>query len=281
MELWYIQDYINEYKMGLKVKETIFQGKTRFQEITILDTYLYGRVLLLDGIAQLSEKDEFMYHEMLVHVPMFSHPYPEKVLIIGGGDGGASREVLKHPVKEVTLVDIDEGVVEVCQQYLPQLGKWDDPRLTVLIDDARRYLFSTSEVFDVIIMDSTDPLPRGVAQPLFTPEFFTQAFHHLSPQGIIVSQMEPPFFDVDRVKNLWRSFDTFPIVSLYWGLVPTYPGGVWSYIIASKSPDPRQQKRLPDFPTRYYSPSIHQAAFILPPFLEEMLETREDKEDIS
>ncbi|HPU08721.1 MAG TPA: polyamine aminopropyltransferase [Candidatus Atribacteria bacterium] len=278
MELWYIQDYINEYKMGLKVKETIFQGKTRFQEIAILDTYLYGRTLLLDGIVQLSEKDEFMYHEMLVHVPMFSHPHPEKVLIIGGGDGGASREVLKHPVKEVTLVDIDEGVIEVCQKYFPQLGKWDDARLTVLIEDARQYVFSTSEVFDVIIMDSTDPLPRGVAEPLFTPEFFAQAFRCLSPQGIMVSQMEPPFFDVDRVQKLWKGFGAFPIVNLYWGLVPTYPGGIWSYVIASKSPDPREQKRLPSFPTRYYSPAIHQAAFVLPPFLEEMLKKQKEDE---
>ena len=282
MELWYIQDYINEYKMGLKVKETIFQGKTRFQEITILDTYLYGRVLLLDGIAQLSEKDEFMYHEMLVHVPMFSHPNPEKVLIIGGGDGGTSREVLKHPGKEVTLVDIDEGVIEVCQRYFSQLGRWDDPRLTVLIEDACQYISSTSEVFDVIIMDSTDPLPHGVAEPLFSPEFFEQAFHHLSPQGIMVSQMEPPFFDVDRVKKLWEGFNVFPIVKLYWGLVPTYPGGIWSYVIASKSQDPRQQERVPDFPTRYYSPAIHQAAFVLPSFLEEMLENQKrDEENFS
>ncbi|HXL02664.1 MAG TPA: polyamine aminopropyltransferase [Candidatus Atribacteria bacterium] len=282
MELWYIQDYINEYKMGLKVKETIFQVKTSFQEITILDTYLYGQVLLLDGIAQLSEKDEFMYHEMLVHVPMFSHPHPEKVLIIGGGDGGASREVLKHPVKELTLVDIDEGVIEVCQKYFPHLGKWDDPRLTVLIEDARQYISSTSEVFDVIIMDSTDPLPQGVAEPLFTPEFFAQAFHRLSPQGIIVSQMEPPFFDADRVKKLCEGLKVFPIVNLYWGLVPTYPGGIWSYVIASKSPDPRQQQRLPDFPTRYYSPGIHQAAFVLPPFLEDMLKNqKKDKGNFS
>jgi len=174
----------------------------------------------------------------LVHVPMFSHPNPEKVLIIGGGDGGASREVLKHPVKEVTLVDIDEGVIEVCQRYFSQLGRWDDPRLTVLIEDACQYISSTSEVFDVIIMDSTDPLPHGVAEPLFSPEFFEQAFHHLSPQGIMVSQMEPPFFDVDRVKKLWEGFNVFPIVKLYWGLVPT---GAMSLLLNLKIPGDRKE----------------------------------------
>ena len=139
-------------------------------------------------------------------------------------------------------------MIEVCQRYFSQLGRWDDPRLTVLIEDACQYISSTSEVFDVIIMDSTDPLPHGVAEPLFSPEFFEQAFHHLSPQGIMVSQMEPPFFDVDRVKKLWEGFNVFPIVKLYWGLVPTYPGGIWSYVIASKSQDPRQQERVLIFP---------------------------------
>jgi len=127
MELWYVQNYIENYQMALKVKETLFVGRTKFQEIAIIDTYLYGKVLLLDGIVQTTEKDEFMYHEMLVHPAMVTHPHPRKVFIVGGGDGGAAREVLKHPVEEVVLVDIDEGVIELCQKYFPQLGRWDRP----------------------------------------------------------------------------------------------------------------------------------------------------------
>lgn len=270
MELWYVQNYIENYQMALKVRETLYVGRTGFQEIAVVDTYLFGRVLLLDGIVQTTEKDEFMYHEMLVHPAMVTHPSPRRVFIVGGGDGGASREVLKHSVDEVVLVDIDEGVIEVCQKYFPQLGRWNDPRLQVNIGDAAEYIAKTEEIFDVIIMDSTDPIPRGVAEPLFSPKFYQDAFAHLSPDGILVSQMEPPFFEEERVKKLWKHLGVFPILRLYWGLVPTYPGGVWSYIIASKKYDPAKAGRELPFPTRYYSPAIHQAAFVLPPFLKEM-----------
>lgn len=270
MELWYVQNYIENYQMALKVRETLFVGQTRFQEIAVIDTYLYGKVLLLDGIVQTTEKDEFMYHEMLVHPAMVTHPHPRKVCIVGGGDGGAAREVLKHPVERVVLVDIDEGVIEVCQKYFPELGNWEDPRLEVRIGDAAEYIAETEEIFDVIIMDSTDPVPKGVAEPLFSTEFYERAYAHLSPEGVLVSQMEPPFFDPERVKKLWKHLSVFPVLRLYWGLVPTYPGGVWSYVIASKKHDPAQSGRDLAFPTRYYSARVHQAAFVLPVFLEEM-----------
>lgn len=269
MELWYIQNYLKDFEVGLRVKETLFVGKSRFQEIAVVDTYLYGKVLLLDGIVQLSEKDEFMYHEMLVHPAMVTHPEPKKVFIIGGGDGGAVREVLKHPVEEVVLVDIDEEVIEVCQKFFPHLAPWNDPRLRIVIDDATRYI-TTAPSFDVIIMDSTDPFPRGVAEPLFSPQFFDEVYRHLTESGVFVSQMEPPFFEEERVEKLWGYLRNFPILRLYWGMVPTYPGGVWSYILASKKEDPSVAKRVLPFTTRYYSPKVHQAAFTLPVFLEEM-----------
>jgi len=275
MELWYFQNYIENYQMGLKVKETLFCGKTRFQEIAILDTYLYGKTLILDGIVQTTEKDEFMYHEMLVHPAMCVHPEPKKVFIIGGGDGGASREVLKHPVEEVQLVDIDEGVIELCKRYFPELGNWEDPRLNVLVEDATQFIKESDQIFDVIIMDSTDPIPKGVAEPLFSRDFFKQVFEHLSPQGLFVSQIEPPFFEPERVRKLWENLSMFPIVKVYWGLVPTYPGGVWTYVIGSKSLDPQKPLRTPDFPTRYYSPEVHQAAFTLPVFFEKLLGGKE------
>ncbi|MEN3185519.1 MAG: polyamine aminopropyltransferase [Atribacterota bacterium] len=269
MELWYVQNYLKDFEVGLRVRETIFVGKSRFQEIAVVDTYLYGKVLLLDGIVQLSEKDEFMYHEMLVHPAMVTHPEPKRVFIIGGGDGGAAREVLKHPVEEVVMVDIDEEVIEVCRKFFPNLAPWNDPRLKVIVDDATRYITTASQ-FDVIIMDSTDPFPRGVAEPLFSPQFFEEVYQHLTASGVFVSQMEPPFFEEERVEKLWRYLRCFPILRLYWGMVPTYPGGVWSYIFASKKEDPVGVERNLPFPTRYYSSKIHQAAFVLPVFLEEL-----------
>jgi len=256
--------------MGLKVKETLFVGKSPLQEIAVIDTCLYGKILLLDGVVQLSERDEFMYHEMLVHPAMVTHPHPERVCIVGGGDGGAAREVLRHPVSEVVLVDIDAEVIEVCRKYFPQVGSWDDPRLQVVVDDAVKYIARCKTQFDVIIMDSTDPFPRGVAESLFSKEFFRDAYDHLTEEGVLVSQMEPPFFDRERVEMLWRNLDVFPLLRLYWGMVPTYPGGVWSYILASKKNDPLTSMKPLPFPTRYYSQAIHQAAFTLPVFLEEM-----------
>lgn len=269
MELWYYEDYIHNYRLGLRVKETLFSGKSRFQDIQIIDTYLYGKTLLLDGIVQTTEKDEFMYHEMLVHPAMVTHPDPRKVMIVGGGDGGASREILKYPVHEVTLVDIDAMVIEVSRKYLPQLGDWDNPRLEVRIEDAVQYLATTPERFDVIVMDSTDPFPSGVAETLFSRSFFQNAYGHLSDDGVLVSQIEPPFFEPERVQKYWKNLEMFPIVKVYWGLVPTYPGGVWTYVIASKKYDPETSGKDLPFPTRYYTRQIHPAAFVLPPFMQE------------
>lgn len=272
MSLWYVQDYLDHYQMSLEVKESLFMGKSEFQEIMVIETYLYGKALLLDGIVQTTEKDEFMYHEMLVHPAMVTCLSPSKVLIVGGGDGGASREVLKHPVDKVVLVDIDQQVIEICQKFFPQLGKWDDSRLEVIIGDAATFLTTTQDTFDVIIMDSTDPLPAHVAEPLFTQDFFDLAYERLAPGGVLVSQMEPPFFQPERVAELWKRLKSFPLVYLYWGLVPTYPGGVWNYVVASKKNNPTLPRKKLPFTTRYYSDSIHQAAFVLPPFLQVLVE---------
>jgi spermidine synthase len=163
MALWYYEDYIPHYRLGLEIKETLFLGNSPYQKIQVIDSYLYGKVLLLDDIVQTTEKDEFMYHEMLIHPALLTHPQPEKILIVGGGDGGASREVLKHPVKKVKLVDIDAAVIEVSRKYLPKLGNWNDRRLEVLVEDAVKYLALSDEIYDVIVMDSTDPLPSGTA----------------------------------------------------------------------------------------------------------------------
>jgi len=271
MALWYYEDYIPHYHLGLEIKETLFLGNSPYQRIQVVDSYLYGKVLLLDDIVQTTEKDEFMYHEMLIHPALLTHPQPEKVLIVGGGDGGASREVLKYPVKKVKLVDIDAAVIEVSRKFLPELGNWNDQRLEVLVEDAVKYLALSEEIFDVIVMDSTDPLPSGVAEPLFSKDFFQSVYDHLNEDGVLVSQIEPPFFQPEREQRHWESLNMFPLVKIYWGLVPTYPGGIWTYMIASKGKDPSTSFKKLSFSTRYYTPEIHQAAFVLPPFMQERL----------
>ena len=271
MALWYYEDYIPHYRLGLEIKETLFLGNSPYQKIQVIDSYLYGKVLLLDDIVQTTEKDEFMYHEMLIHPALLTHPQPEKILIVGGGDGGASREVLKHPVKKVKLVDIDAAVIEVSRKYLPKLGNWNDRRLEVLVEDAVKYLALSEEIFDVIVMDSTDPLPSGTAEPLFSKDFFQSAYDHLSDNGVLVSQIEPPFFQPEREQRHWESLKMFPLVKIYWGSVPTYPGGIWTYMIASKGRDPETSFKKLLFSTRYYTPEIHRAAFVLPPFMQERL----------
>lgn len=271
MALWYYEDYIPHYRLGLEIKETLFLGNSPYQKIQVIDSYLYGKVLLLDDIVQTTEKDEFMYHEMLIHPALLTHPQPEKILIVGGGDGGASREVLKHPVKKVKLVDIDAAVIEVSRKYLPKLGNWNDRRLEVLVEDAVKYLALSDEIYDVIVMDSTDPLPSGTAEPLFSKDFFQSAYDHLSDNGVLVSQIEPPFFQPEREQRHWESLKMFPLVKIYWGLVPTYPGGIWTYVIASKGRDPETSFKKLLFSTRYYTPEIHRAAFVLPPFMQERL----------
>ena len=271
MALWYYEDYIPHYRLGLEIKETLFLGNSQYQKIQVVVSYLYGKVLLLDDIVQTTEKDEFMYHEMLIHPALLTHPQPEKILIVGGGDGGASREVLKHPVKKVKLVDIDAAVIEVSRKYLPKLGNWNDRRLEVLVEDAVKYLALSDEIYDVIVMDSTDPLPSGTAEPLFSKDFFQSAYDHLSDNGVLVSQIEPPFFQPEREQRHWESLKMFPLVKIYWGLVPTYPGGIWTYMIASKGRDPETSFKKLLFSTRYYTPEIHRAAFVLPPFMQERL----------
>jgi spermidine synthase len=208
---------------------------------------------------------------MLIHPALLTHPQPEKILIVGGGDGGASREVLKHPVKKVKLVDIDAAVIEVSRKYLPKLGNWNDRRLEVLVEDAVKYLALSDEIYDVIVMDSTDPLPSGTAEPLFSKDFFQSAYDHLSDNGVLVSQIEPPFFQPEREQRHWESLKMFPLVKIYWGLVPTYPGGIWTYMIASKGRDPETSFKKLLFSTRYYTPEIHRSAFVLPPFMQERL----------
>ncbi|RMD54368.1 MAG: polyamine aminopropyltransferase, partial [Nitrospirae bacterium] len=200
MELWIDENHEDLIRIGLKVIRTLYREHSKYQEILIVETVGFGRVLLLDGVIQTTEGDEFFYHEMLVHVPLFSHPEPENLLVIGGGDGGAVREALKHSsIKRVVHVEIDEKVVEACKIYLPGLS-YDDERVELNIADGVDYVKKTKETFDIVIIDSTDPV--GPAKALFEYDFYKSLSSILSDRGVIALQSESPIFHKDFIGEI-------------------------------------------------------------------------------
>ncbi len=267
MEFWFSERQTEHLELSFQVRESLLVEETPFQQLAVLDTYQYGRMLVLDGAVQTTEGDEFIYHEMITHVPLTAHPRPQEVLVIGGGDGGTVREILKHPeVKRVCLVEIDDRVVTAARRFLPDLSRaLDDPRAEVIIADGAEHVRAMRGRWDVIIVDSTDPV--GPAVKLFQPEFYRSVHDALIPEGLFVTQSKSPFFDwqlIREVLGVVRSF--FPVALLYTAAIPTYPSGLWSFVLGSKIHHPLEfhKSRAEKLETRYYSPEIHQAAFVLP-----------------
>lgn len=273
MELWLVESHTPGYSVNWKVNRTLHHEKTPFQELEVLDTEEMGRVLVLDGNIQVTERDEFIYHEMIAHVPLFTHPRPQEVLVIGGGDGGTVREVLKHSGTRVDLVEIDEKVIQASKKYLPQMGSaLDDPRATVMVGDGIRYVAECEKQYDVIIIDSSDPI--GPAVGLFGEEFYRNTHRILKADGILVAQTESPFFN----KNLLAEVNQvlkgiYPLVRVFLTCIPCYIAGFWTFTIASKRYDPLGEFRRDGagFDNLYYTPEVHRAAFVLPPFIRSIL----------
>jgi spermidine synthase len=275
--VWFTELHQNRVGLTIKIKQLLYSGESPFQRIDILDTYEFGKMLVLYGSIMITEKDEFVYHEMLGHVPMFTHPAPKEVLVIGGGDGGTVREVLKHPqVERVTLVEIDEMVVRKSQEYFPEVaGKLSDPRARLLFEDGEKYLASTQEKFDIILCDASDPI--GPAEVLFQKDFHQMAYDKLTEDGIFVTQSESPFFHQRTLRKMYENLNKiFPLVRVYWAYIPTYPSAIWSFTLCSKKYDPlqdfdeaRYQKVSPV--TKYYNEGIQRAAFVLPTFIRQTL----------
>lgn len=270
-ELWLTEDSSEGLRLSLKVTDVLHRERTPWQDILVVDTPEYGRTLMMDGAFQLTERDEFCYSEMMAHVPLCAHRNPKRVLIVGGGDGAILREVLRHEcVERCTLVDIDERVIAVSKQYLPTVGcALDDPRADVRCMDAMKYIRESGDKFDVVITDSTDPV--DFAAGLFQSPFYTDIKNVLNPGGMFVELTESPFTDTalmrQAVEHMRR---VFPIVKMYWGAVPTYPSGMWTYGIASLEDDPAEPVRGAEG-TKWYSGAIHRASFVLPPFLKELI----------
>ena len=265
------------YTQRFEITRVIHRATTDFQELLIFETPRFGRVLILDGIVQTTEADEFAYHEMMVHVPIFAHGGVGRVLIIGGGDGGCLREVLRHnSVERVTMVEIDLGVIESCRAHLPSLsaGAFDDPRLDLRIGDGCAHIRDTEEKYDLIVVDSTDPIGPGEA--LFTQAFFSDCQKSLTSAGVVVNQTGVPFMQArELTATVSRLRQVFADAAVYLVTVPTYVGGHMALAWGCEDPAVRQtgSAQLGErfsgsgLETRYYTPAVHEAAFALPPFI--------------
>lgn len=272
----------SETKVGLKIKANLYSDKSPHQKIEIFDTFSFGRILVLDGIFQTSEKDEFIYHEMLCHLPMFYHSSPKKVLIIGGGDGGSLEEILKHPIEKVWMVEIDEKVIEVSKKYLSSISKgaFKSNRAEVIVEDGLEFVKKYKNFFDVIILDLSDPF--GPAQKLISLNFYNNVKKALKKNGIVSVQSGSLTVQLELVAIIYQRLKKiFPFVIVHRACVPLYQAGEYSFTSASNlnleklnlAKIKREFNKL-SLKTKYYSPEIHQSSRILPPFLKDLLNTK-------
>lgn len=280
MDFWFSEMQTPNVKLSIRIDRQLYSGKSEFQRIDVFDSPEFGRFLTLDGYMMLTEKDEFIYHEMITHVPMAVHPKVRDVLVIGAGDGGVIRELARYPeIEHIDMVEIDPLVVEVCKKYLPQTAcRLDDPRLSIHYEDGVRFVRDKHDKYDLIIVDSTDPF--GPGEGLFTREFYGSCFHALREDGIMVNQHESPFYDEDALacqRAHKRIVESFPISRVYQAHIPTYPSGHWLFGFASKKYHPLRDLNetrwnMRGIKTRYYTTTLHKGAFYIPAYVEELLE---------
>ncbi len=284
MEAWFLEDQTDDFGIRIRIKSILHCEFSDYQEIVVYDTFEFGKMLVLDKATMFTEKNEFVYHEMLGLVPLFAHKKPENILIIGGGDGGVIRECLKNPfVKHIDLVEIDKKVIEVSKKFFPEVAfGLDDKRVKIIPEDGIEFVKRIKlngredEKYDVILVDSTDPI--GFAEGLFRRDFYESVAGSLKDDGIFAAQTESPFFNEDLIKDIGGVISKiYDKSSLYCANVPIYPGGLWSFTIGSKKYDPKvinESYKGFDFDRhnfKYYSPEIHAASFVLPNFARDIL----------
>lgn len=274
MELWFTEKQTEHFGITARIVRTHHTEQTEFQKLDMVETAEFGNMLILDGMVMTTQKDEFVYHEMVTHPALNTHPNPKHVLVVGGGDGGAIREVLKHPsVEKAVLVEIDGKVIECSKKYLPEIaGKLDDPRVEVLVDDGFMHIHNHKNAYDVIMVDSTEPV--GPAAKLFERGFYQGIYEALKDEGIFVAQTDNPWFKGDLIKKVFADVkEIFPITRLYTANIPTYPSGLWTFTLGSKKYDPLQVKveEIKELDTKYYTPELHHAAFVLPRFVRDLV----------
>ncbi|MGX8835431.1 polyamine aminopropyltransferase [Amedibacillus sp. YH-ame6] len=277
-DLWYSEYHTKNVKFSMRLKKQLHSFQSPFQQIDVFDTYEFGRVLTLDGVIMLTEKDEFIYHEMITHVAMASNPNIKKILIIGAGDGGTIKRLCAYPyVEQMDVVEIDQDVVRISKEYFPSLASsFDDSRVHLYFEDGLRFVRNVENMYDLIIVDSTDPF--GPGEGLFTKEFYGNCFNALKEQGILINQMESPYYqdDAQAMKRAFRCIKSrFPIALAYQAHIPTYPSGHWMFGFASKHCTPfdsiEEWEKL-GIVCEYYTTKLHRGCFALPRYVEIMLE---------
>lgn len=284
MELWFSERHTEDVKHSLRVNKHLFSKKTEYQQIDIFDTYEFGRVLSLDGNVMLTERDEFIYDEMITHIPMAVHRNAKDILVIGAGDGGVVKELTRYAtVERIDLVEMDGEVIDACRKYLPEnASKLNDDRVHIFFDNALRFIRRCKEEYDLIIVDSNDP--HGPSECFFTREFYGICFNALREDGIMVNQQGSPFYKHDAEamqRSHKRIVNTFPISRVYQAHIPTYAAGYWLFGFASKKYHPiidfdAEKWKALHLQTKYYTPKLHEGSFYLPAYLEGMLEEVEE-----
>ena len=286
MELWFSEFHAPDVKHSIRVNRHLYSQHSSYQQIDIFETPEFGRVLALDGNVMLTERDEFIYDEMITHVPMAVHPNIQDVLVIGAGDGGVVKELTRYErIRKIDLVEMDPQVVEACRAYLPEnASRLDDARVHIRFENALRFIRRCEKAYDLVIVDSNDPF--GPSEGLFTSEFYGSCYNALRDDGIMVNQQGSPFYRHDAEamqRSHKRIVNTFPISRIYQAHIPTYAAGYWLFGFASKKYHPvddldAQAWLSLNLRTRYYTTKLHVGSFYLPAFLEEMLRTVEDAE---
>ena len=283
--MWFSELHTSNVKLSMRIEKQLFSGNSDCQRIDVLESVEFGKFLALDGEILFSEKDEFIYDEMVTHVPMAVHPKVKQVLIIGGGDGGVAKELTQYAsIEKIDVVEPDEMLVEVCREHFPELAcGLLDPRVNVYYQDGLRFLRNKTDEYDLIINDATDPF--GHTEGLFTKEFYGSCYKALKEDGIMVYQHGSPFYDEDKeecMKMHRKAFRAFPVSRVYQAHIPTCSSGYWLFGFASKKYHPlndlgEQEWKELGIKTRYYTTNLHRGAFMLPKYLEDMLEDEEDR----
>ncbi len=276
MEYFY-ETYNDIAKLGINIKKRLFTGRSKYQKLDFYETAGFGVLFTLDDLVMLTEKDEFVYHEMIVHPAVFIHKNPERLLIIGGGDGGSVREAVKHPyLKEVHLCELDDLVIEKSKEYLKSCScELDNPRVKIFIQDGFDFLRKRENYYDIILIDSTDPIGEGAK--LFDTPFIKLVYNALKDDGIAVRQSESPFYDMKILKEVYeKTKAVFPVNRVYKAFIPTYPSGLWTFLFASKTYNPLDNFDANRFDElklnyQYYNKEIQTSCFSLPEFIKKEL----------
>jgi spermidine synthase len=274
MGFWFTEKQTEHFGITAKIRKMMVSEQTAYQKLDMVETDEFGNMLVLDGMVMTTVKDEFVYHEMVAHPALTTHPDPKHVLVVGGGDGGVIREVLKHSkVEKATLVEIDGKVIEYSKKYLPEIaGELDNPRVKVIVGDGFMHIHENKNKYDVVMVDSTEPV--GPAAPLFERGFYQGIYESLKEDGIFIAQTDNPWFKADLIQKVNKDVrEIFPITRLYIANIPTYPSGMWTFTMGSKRHDPLEVEigAIPELDTKYYTAGIHKAAFVLPRFVEDLV----------